>query len=192
MKRTVDSWRTVLTVVSSLSILMAVAPPPSTSPCQELHRPRAAWSVGESPVNPFGVTGPEGQVTDLPAELRQYLDGLTRIMEAHEWDRLMEGADPEHRAIQMGELDQSQELYLLELIGLHTVDNDIEEGVGYLSRFPRLERIRKVELTTWELVSHGEWLQVDGVLTLDRGETRRLQLFITRVGDRYFLTGAVG
>ncbi len=119
-------------------------------------------------------------------DLRAFVTEVEILVENGSWNDLIARCEPLHRQAQLKDLGMSRAQYVSEILGLHTVGNNIdqaEDGVDWadLARIADL-RVEEVGEDT-----------VDGTVTLKDGSTLRFQLVLTMdVTGRYWLSGAVG
>ncbi len=121
-------------------------------------------------------------------EVNAFLEQIKHHLEANDWSKILDVADPTHFETQVQDMGMAKVQYAAELFGLYMVDNSIQTGETLT--WEDLERIRTVELN--ELTGSGETLQVSGTVTLSTQEVLNLNFEIVKKSGQYLLTGAVG
>lgn len=126
-------------------------------------------------------------LTDDPA-LSSFLERIGTHLENHQWDAVIDQADPDHYRTQVQEVGLSEPQYIAELFGLHSPGNNIETG----ERPSRadLERIDTVEWTDVE--RSGDRIRAVGTARLNDGTSMNLQAQIVERDGDFRLTGGVG
>jgi hypothetical protein len=131
---------------------------------------------------------PEAEPLSPNPELDSFAREIGRNLEAHQWQSILVGADPDHFRIQVAEGGMGEPQYVAELFGLHRVDNNIRRGDTVA--WEDLERIESVDLQQIEQI--GDRYRLTGSARLRDGTTLDLQAQILERNGRFRLTGGVG
>ena len=131
--------------------------------------------------------------TALPAttnrDLADFLAQVTRAARAHDWPALLALCSAEHRAAQLGQLGMAEPAYLAEILGLHYVDNTINDGEPVT--LDALATIAGLEVTDLATTARGSFELTGWVMRTTRPRLR-LTLRVRREGARLVLFGALG
>lgn len=121
-----------------------------------------------------------GGIFDLPEEVQGFVDELTGAIEAHRWEEVIAFASPDHYMTQVGDFGMPEDQYILELLGLGFVDNNLDE----------LNLISEIEFEEWYL--DDPFLILEGEVTARDGSRLRAQVMLYWSYSGIYLTGAVG
>lgn len=113
---------------------------------------------------------------------------VRKLVERHKWPAVLKLCDPQHLKTQR-DMGMGDAQYIAELLGLHSVKNDISRG-GKLG-FAELGRIVKVVIKSYK-VDRAGFVYAHGFVVLRNRAKLKLEMMARRLGTRYVLFGAVG
>lgn len=126
---------------------------------------------------------------EAPPELEAFARTAVEALEKHDWDAVLQLAEDEHYATQVGDFGMSKQQYIAELFGLNTVGNDLFRGNE--QGWDDLKSIRRVRIG--EITFDRYFWVVTGTVKTRSGPEYMLEMMIKQLADeRYRLSGGVG
>ena len=122
--------------------------------------------------------------------LNEFLSALKIEIEQHDWKAVTKRADPVHYNTKVFDVGLSKAQYIAELLGLHAVNNNINQDETTELNYEDLNRIKEIIITSTQ--KNAKLVTVRGVVILKDGHKLNLHIELTEFAGSYLLTGAVG